>query len=183
MTNISKLSVRDLTRIALCTALIAVCAWISLPVGEVPITLQTFGIFTALGILGGKKGTISILVYILLGAVGVPVFAGMKGGIGSLLGVTGGYILGFLFAGLVFWLITALIKKVNIFVTLVALVLGNCVCYLFGSLWFQQIYLKNAKEIGLAAVFAKCVVPYIVPDLVKIAAAVTVSKAVKKVLP
>ncbi len=178
-----KLSVHELTRISLCTALIAVCAWISIPIGDIPITLQTFGVFAALCILGGRNGCLSILVYILLGAVGAPVFAGMKGGMGALLGATGGYIVGFLFAGLVYWLITALVKKETVPVTVIALILGNCLCYLFGSLWFQQIYLRNAKEIGLAAVFAKCVVPYILPDLVKLFAAVGVSKAVKKVLP
>lgn len=178
-----KISVRDMTRIALCTALIAVCAWISIPIGDIPITLQTFGVFAALCILGGRNGTISILVYILLGAVGLPVFAGFSGGIGILMGVTGGYIVGFLFAGLVYWLITGLTQNEGFIITVIALIIGNCVCYLFGSLWFQQVYLKSAKEIGLAAVLAKCVLPYILPDLVKLFAAVTVAKTVKKVLP
>ena len=86
---------RDLTLIAVFAAVIAVCAWISIP-AAVPFTLQTLGIFLAVGLLGGRRGTISVGVYLLLGAVGAPVFSGFNGGIGYLLGATGGYLLGFL---------------------------------------------------------------------------------------
>ena len=89
----------DLTYMAVCAALIAVCSWISIP-AAVPFTLQTFAVFCVLGLLGGKRGTVSILVYILLGAIGLPVFSGFNGGIGALLGTTGGYIIGFIFVGL-----------------------------------------------------------------------------------
>ena len=91
----------DLVYTALCAALIAVCSWISVP-AAVPFTLQTFAVFAALNLLGGKRGTTAVLVYILLGAVGLPVFSGFKGGPGVLLGTTGGYIIGFLFTGLLF---------------------------------------------------------------------------------
>ena len=106
-----KLTVRDLVLCALMAALLAVCAWISFPVLEIAYTLQTFGVFFALLVLGGARGTLAILVYILLGAVGLPVFTGFRGGIDALLGVTGGYILGFLFTGLVYWLVTGLLGR------------------------------------------------------------------------
>lgn len=70
--------------------LIAICSWISIPM-TVPFTLQTFAVFLAVGVLGGKRGSLAVLIYILLGAVGIPVFAGFSGGIGVLLGNTGGY--------------------------------------------------------------------------------------------
>ena len=89
-----KFSTRDLCFCAIGAALIAVCAWISIP-ADVPFTLQTFAIFTVCGLLGGKRGTVSVLVYLLLGAVGAPVFAGFRGGFASLLGTTGGYLVGF----------------------------------------------------------------------------------------
>ena len=73
-----KFSTRDLCFCAIGAALIAVCAWISIP-ADVPFTLQTFAIFTVCGLLGGKRGTVSVLVYLLLGAVGAPVFAGFRG--------------------------------------------------------------------------------------------------------
>ena len=82
---------RDLARAALFAALIAICSWISIPTA-VPFTLQTFAVFLALGVLGGKLGTLSVAVYLLLGAVGLPVFAGFQGGLGALLGATGGYL-------------------------------------------------------------------------------------------
>ena len=78
-----KLTVRDLVLCALMAALLAVCAWISFPVLEIAYTLQTFGVFFALLVLGGARGTLAIFVYILLGAVGLPVFTGFRGGIGS----------------------------------------------------------------------------------------------------
>lgn len=86
----------DMAYIAIFTVLMAVCSWISIP-ATVPFTLQTFGVFVAVGVLGGKRGSLAVLIYILLGVIGVPVFAGFSGGIGAILGTTGGYILGFLF--------------------------------------------------------------------------------------
>ena len=93
----------DLAYVAVCAALMAVCSWISIP-ATVPFTLQTFAVFCSLGLLGGRRGTAAILVYLLLGALGVPVFAGFSGGIGILFGTTGGYLLGFILMGLIYWL-------------------------------------------------------------------------------
>lgn len=88
----------DLAYIALMAALIALCAWISVPLGPVPFTMQTFGIFAALGLLGGRRGTLAFLIYLLLGIVGLPVFSGFSAGAGVLFGATGGYLLGYLAA-------------------------------------------------------------------------------------
>lgn len=101
--------VQSMAYIALFAVVMAVCSWISIPILEVPYTLQTFAVFLAVGVLGGKRGTLAVLVYILLGAVGVPVFAGFTGGLGYLLGNTGGYIIGFLFTALLMWLLEALL--------------------------------------------------------------------------
>ena len=86
----------DLSYIALGAVLIAVCSWISIPT-TVPFTMQTFGVFFVLSILGGRRGTAAIVVYVLLGAVGVPVFSQFTSGIGVLLGNTGGYLIGLCF--------------------------------------------------------------------------------------
>ena len=96
----------DLAYIALMAALIALCAWISVPLGPVPFTMQTFGIFAALGLLGGRRGTLAFLIYLLLGIVGLPVFSGFSAGAGVLFGATGGYLLGYLAAALLFWFLT-----------------------------------------------------------------------------
>ena len=97
----TKLSITSMIYIALMAVIITICSWISIP-GPVPFTLQTFAVFTALLLLGTRDGLISIVVYLLLGAVGVPVFSGFSGGIGHLLGPTGGYLIGFIVMGFVF---------------------------------------------------------------------------------
>ena len=91
----SKFTTKEIVLTALMAVIMAVCSWISIPT-EVPFTLQTFAVFCALLLLGGRNGFFSVLVYILLGAVGIPVFAGFSGGMGVILGTTGGYIVGFL---------------------------------------------------------------------------------------
>lgn len=149
-------------------ALIAVCSWISIPIGEVPITLQTFAVFLAVGLLGGKLGTISVTVFVLLGAVGIPVFTGFKGGIGVLLGTTGGYIIGFIFSALVIWLIESIFGKRPL-VSIISMVVGLAVCYAFGTAWFMAVYTHKTGPIGLGAVLGWCVIPFIIPDIIKIA--------------
>ena len=174
-----KLTVRDLVLCALMAALLAVCAWISFPVLEIAYTLQTFGVFFALLVLGGARGTLAILVYILLGAVGLPVFTGFRGGIDALLGVTGGYILGFLFTGLVYWLVTGLLGR-KLWVKILALVLGLVVCYAFGSGWFLTVYFRNGKSIGVWALLMKCGIPYLPADAIKMALALVLAPRVAK---
>ena len=90
-----KLTVRDMAYTAMFAVVMAACSWISVPY-VVPFTMQTFAVFLAVGVLGGKRGTLAVLVYILLGCVGIPVFSGFSGGVGILMGSTGGYIVGFL---------------------------------------------------------------------------------------
>lgn len=159
--------VLNLCYIALFAALISVCAWITIPVSAVPFTMQTFGIFAALGLLGGRRGTLAVSVYLLLGLVGAPVFAGFTGGAGKLLGVTGGYLVGFLLSTLVYWGLTARLGT-GTGVMFLAMVLGLLVCYAFGSAWFLALYLAGGKAITLVGVLGICVVPYVIPDLVKI---------------
>ena len=172
--------VLDMVYIAIGAALIAICSWISIPTA-VPFTLQTFAVFFVLLLLGGERGTIATLVYVLLGAVGVPVFAGFSGGIGILLGSTGGYIIGFLFVGLIYILFEKFFKK-NTVMKIVALVLGLAVCYAFGTAWFMHVYIKNSGEVGLLTVLGWCVFPFIIPDLIKMALAVVVAKRIEPVI-
>lgn len=164
----------DLVYISIFTVLIAVCSWISIPV-SIPFTLQTMAVFTAVGVLGGRRGTMAVLVYILLGVVGVPVFAGFTGGIGVLAGNTGGYIVGFLFSALVMWGMEKLFGKSRK-VLLVSMVVGLLVCYTVGTLWFMFLYARNTGAIGVGTVLAWCVLPFVIPDMIKIAGAMFLSK-------
>lgn len=166
--------------IAIFAVVMAVCSWISIPT-MIPFTLQTFAVFLAVGVLGGKRGTLAVLVYILLGAVGVPVFAGFQGGLGILLGTTGGYIIGFLFTALLMWLMEALLGR-KLWVLAVSMVLGLIVCYAFGTAWFMVVYARNSGAVGLGTALSWCVIPYIIPDLVKIALALLLSRRLNTVL-
>lgn len=156
-------------------ALLTICAWISVPFGAISFTMQTFGVFLTLGLLGGKWGSISILVYLLLGAVGAPVFSGFQGGFGVLLGATGGYLTGFLLSALLFWLITAILPgKKGL---LLAMVTGLLVCYLFGSLWYAYFY---AQGTSFGEVLTLCVLPYVIPDILKLFLAYFLTQKLKR---
>ena len=176
----SHLRTLDMAYIALFAVLMAVCAWITVPM-TVPFTLQIFAVFAALATLGGRRGTYAVAVYLLLGAVGLPVGAGFQGGLGWLLGTTGGYIVGFLCIALVYWLITAKLGD-SLPAKIVACVLGLAVCYAFGTAWFIVLYTKATGPIGIATALGWCVLPYIIPDLLKLALAVVLSGRVKKFL-
>lgn len=167
-----------MVQIALFAAIIAICSWIQIPL-TVPFTLQTFAVFCTLGILGGKNGTISVLLYIILGAVGVPVFAGFSGGVGVLLGTTGGYIIGFLFTALLYWVITHFFGD-KLPVMILAMALGLVVCYAFGTAWFMLVYARTTGAVGLMTALGWCVFPFILPDCVKIALAILLAKRIPK---
>ena len=171
----------DMVYIAVFAVVMAICSWISIP-ATVPFTLQTFGVFLAVGVLGGKRGTLSILVYILLGAVGVPVFAGFSGGIGSLFGNADGYIIGFLVGALVMWGMEKVMGR-KTWALAVQMVVGLIVCYVFGTVWFMIMYTRSAGPVGLVTVLGWCVFPFIIPDLIKIAVALGLTKSLRKVLP
>lgn len=175
-----KLKTIDLAYMALGAVIITVCSWISIPT-TVPFTMQTFAVFCVLGLLGGKRGTISILVYILLGAVGVPVFAGFSGGFGIIIGPTGGYIVAFILMGLLYWLLEALFGT-KLYIRIIAMLAGLLVCYAFGTAWFMVVYARQTGPMTLGAALASCVVPFIIPDLIKMALAILITSRVGKYL-
>lgn len=169
---------RDIVYMSVFTAMISICSWISIP-ASIPFTLQTMGVFTTVGLLGGKRGTLTVLTYILLGAIGVPVFAGLTGGISVLLGTTGGYIMGFLLSALLMWGIETIMGR-NQIVLAFSMVAGLIVCYVFGTAWFMLIYTQHSGVIGLSTVLGLCVIPFIIPDLIKIGVALFLINRLKK---
>ena len=168
----------DIVYIAVFAVIMAICSWISIP-AAVPFTLQTFGVFIAVGVLGGKRGSLSVLVFILLGAIGIPVFANFSGGIGVLAGPTGGYIIGFLFSALLMWAMEKLPGKKSV-LQIVSMIAGLIVCYAFGTVWFVIVYGRMNGPIGFTAALASCVVPFIIPDIIKIALAYVLSRKLRK---
>ncbi len=169
---------REIAYIALSVSLITVCAWISFPVMQVPITLQTLAVALIGALMGWKRGLAAIFVYILMGLIGIPVFSRFNSGVGALFGSTGGYIFGFLFLALV----PALCKYIPLKnkwgragIFFAASVVGETLCYLFGTVWFILMY-HCTLEYALAA----CVVPFIVPDLVKFVVAAALAARLEK---
>lgn len=163
--------------IALMAVLISVCSWLSVP-AAIPFTMQTYAVFTALLLLGGRRGSIAVAVYIALGAVGLPVFSGFAGGIGKLMGPSGGYIFGFMLTALCYWLCERVLGK-KLWVKTVSLVVGLALCYAFGTVWFVKVY-SAAKPISYASALGMCVFPFTVPDLVKMALAFLTEKVLRK---
>ena len=175
-----KMKTLDMAYIALFAVLMAICSWIAIP-AAVPFTMQTFGVFLAVAVLGGKRGTLAVGTYLLMGAVGLPVFAGFSGGIGYMLGSTGGYIVGFLLSAIVMWAMEKIPGKRE-WLLPISMGLGLLVCYAFGTGWFMVVYGKNTGPIGLMTALGWCVIPYILPDLGKIALAMLLQKRLKKAI-
>lgn len=164
----------DLAYMGLFVALMAICSWINIPMA-VPFTLQTFAVFAAVSMLGLSRGTVAVLVYIILGTVGVPVFAGFSGGYGIVLGLTGGYIVGFIFMALIEGgIMKAFGKKIPVMV--IAMLLGLAALYAFGTAWFIYAYNRDNGAISVMAALSACVFPYIIPDCCKIALAIVLDK-------
>ena len=162
-------NVRKMVLSSLFAALTAVCAWISIPIPPVSFTLQTLAVLLTLGILGGKWGSISILLYLLLGMIGLPVFSGFQSGAAALPGPTGGFLWGFLAGGLVYLGLEKLGR-------LPAMIAAQLAVYGCGCLWFS-VYAGNT---GFGAVLLTCVVPYLLPDSLKLILAHSLSKRIAK---
>ena len=176
----AKTKTYDMAYIAVCTVLSAICSWISIPM-TVPFTLQTFAVFLSVSILGGRRGTMAVLVYVLLGAVGIPVFAGFTGGPGIILNTTGGYIIGFILSALIMWLTESLFGK-KLPVQILSMVLGLLACYAVGTVWFMFVYMRQTGAVGLGTVLGWCVIPFIIPDAVKIALALMLGNTLRRPL-
>ena len=162
-------STKNMVRSSLFAGAMAVCAWLAVPVSDIGLTMQTFGVFLALGLLGGKWGTVSIGIYLLLGLVGLPVFSGFRFGAAALLDVTGGFLWGFALGAPVYWALEKLGK-------LPAMIGFQLVCYGCGCWWFS-VYTGST---GLLAAALTCVVPYLIPDAIKLWLAFSLGNRLKK---
>lgn len=169
-----KSNVYQMTVIGLMAAVICILGPLSIPIGVVPISFTNLAIYFVLYTLGMKKGTISYIIYMLLGFVGIPVFSGFTGGASKLLGPTGGYIIGFAFMALIagFFIDTYFDKW---YLCFIGMVLGTVVCYIFGSMW-----LSYQAHMTASAAFAAGVIPFIPGDLAKILIATFAGPQIRK---
>lgn len=169
---------REIAYIGVAVALVTVCAWVTVPIGPVPITLQTFAVVLVGALFGLKRGLAAIAAYILMGLIGIPVFSGFRAGTAALFGPTGGYIFGFLFLAL----LPALFKTLPVKGKYAraacfygAAVLGMVFCYAFGTAWFMYMY-----RCTLGYALTVCVIPYLLPDAVKFFVAVLLAVRLEK---
>lgn len=173
----AQLNIKDCILISLFSAIIAVSSLIHIP-SPVPLTLQTLAIFCALVILGGKKGTVAIILYIFLGIIGLPVFSGFSGGVGHLLGATGGYVFGFVLTGIIFQIATFKNKN-STKRQIIGLAAGLLSCYLVGTLWYAAVYIGDITLQTIASATVVCVLPFVIPDAIKLIAAILIGKKLK----
>ncbi len=157
-----KLTLKGMILAAAFAALTGILTQVQIPLEPVPINLALFSVYLAGALLGPKYGLISMLVYVLLGAVGVPVFSGFSGGLHKLVGPTGGYIAGYILCAFVVGLLS---RKWNFHFTMlsVAMLIGLAACYALGTVWFMIVTGRDlATSLGL------CVIPFLPGDAVKI---------------
>lgn len=162
-----------MTTIALMAAVLCVVGPFTIPIGPVPVSIAPLVIFLSVYILGTKNGTISVLLYLLIGAVGVPVFSGFAGGFGKIAGPTGGYLLGYILMALIAgWFIHRYYDRVV--VQFLGMVLGLAVLYAFGTAW-----LAYSAGMSFGAALAAGVLPFIIPDLIKIVIAIALGRTIR----
>lgn len=159
-----KIRTKQMVLIALMTAVTCVLGPLSIPLpfSPVPISLTNFAIFLAIFILGMKNGTISFIIYLLLGAIGVPVFSSFRGGLQVLAGPTGGYLIGFIFLALIMGFALDHFDR-KLVPTIIGMIIGMAVCYAFGTVWLAKLLSLSFKE-GLMM----GVIPYLAGDAAKI---------------
>lgn len=166
--DVMHINVRKMVLCSLFAGIICLCSWLSLPIPPMAFTLQTFAVLLSLGVLGGKWGSVSILLYLLLGLVGLPVFSGFRGGAAAFLDPTGGFLWGFLAGAAIYRLLERFGKVPGMLGALM-------MCYLCGCWWFTR---YAGVRFGTAVL--TCVVPYLAGDGIKLWLAWTVSRRLAK---
>lgn len=168
---------RDIARIAACVALLAVASWVSIPLGPVPFTLQTMALAMVPVVLDGRGAVWAVAIYLLLGGVGLPVFSNMSGGIAALAGPTGGFLWGFLLGMMVSTVIRDKGEALGHARWPLALAALLLVSYLAGTIQFTIV---SGSDVMTGLVM--CVLPFIVPDVVKLACGLALGRAVRRAL-
>ncbi len=176
-----RLSTSTIAMVGVMTAITCILGPLALPIGPVPISLTHISIFLGIYALGMKLGTLSYLLYLLIGLIGLPVFSGGAGGPAKLFGTTGGYLIGFIFMALIAgWFID---HSDKLYMHLIGMILGDAICYLFGTLWFVQIYTgADGGRMSFAGALAICVYPFIIGDLIKMVICLVVGPVVRRQL-
>lgn len=177
MSSTKSFSPETIAKAGVAVALMAVSAWFTVPIGPVPVTLQTMVLTFVVCALSGTASAAALCVYVVLGALGVPVFSGMRGGVGVLFGATGGYILGFVVVAFLVPFLRRFMQP-GIVRDVVSAAVTLVVVHVFGVLW-----LGTVGAMGIGGAFAAGSLPFLLPDTLKAVAGIVLAQAVTKALP
>ncbi len=161
---------------SLMSAMIAAGAFVAIPIGPVPIVMQNMFVMLSGLLLGSRWGLAAILVYLLAGICGLPVFAGGTGGIGKLIGPTGGYLIGYIPAVYIIGIISERFNG-RLWIDAIALIVAAMIVYAFGVSW-----LKTVSGMTMSKTLAVGMYPFLIGDAVKIAAAVLIAKSLRPIM-
>ncbi len=159
---------KSLAGIGLCSGILCAVSPIAIPMGDLSLSLATLAVLVSSGVLGAWKGILSVMVYLVIGGVGLPVFSGFTGGFGRLLGPTGGFLFGYLLLSFV-----AGLGKGRV----IHMTIGTVLLYICGTVWYS-VY----TDVPVLAAAGVCVLPYIIPDVLKIAVAAVAVRRLKKII-
>lgn len=174
MESTKKMNTYQLTLIGVMTAVTCILGPLSLPIGIVPISLTNLAIYFAIYVLGGKRGTISYIVYLFIGLIGLPVFSGFSGGFTKLFGPTGGYLIGFIFMAFISGIFIDKFSN-KIYMCFLGMVIGTIITYIIGTAW-----LSYEAHITFKAALTAGVLPFIPGDLAKMVIASLIGPQIKK---
>lgn len=180
----TKVGVKPLVMTAMMAAVLCILGPLSIPIGPVPLSLTLVGVYLCAYTLGSRRGTLAVFLYVLLGAVGLPVFSGFAGGPAKLFGPTGGYIVGFILTAFICGYFIEMserlhsnIKVASLALQLVGMLIGLAACYALGTIWFSiQAHVTIAEALGT------CVIPFVAFDLIKIALGMALGLTIKRAL-
>ncbi|MEG2789609.1 MAG: biotin transporter BioY [Romboutsia sp.] len=170
-----KLKTKELIICAMFASITAILAQISIPIpfSTVPLTMQVFAVTISGVILGAKKGFISQLIYVMVGAIGIPIFAQMSGGLGIIFGYTGGFIISFPIIALLIGYVSEKYEKIPYI--MISMILALCINYMIGTIWYSFI-----AGVSMIEGFIVCVAPFIISDIIKISLATTIGINIKR---
>ncbi|MCR5145170.1 MAG: biotin transporter BioY [Lachnospiraceae bacterium] len=171
-----KTNIYNMATCGIMAALLCVLAPFALPIGPVPISLATMVVYLAAYVLGSKWSVVSVVIYLLLGMVGLPVFSKGQAGVGVLAGPTGGYLIGYIFLALISGIVISKVNY-NLWLTMIGMVAATAVLYVFGTVWFVIMMDSNVPY-----ALSVCVVPFIPGDIIKIVGATLLGKALRGAL-
>lgn len=168
---------KSITYTAIFCCVIIICSQISIPF-PIPFTLQVFGVFLSLYVLGAKRGLLCVVLYIVLGCIGLPVFSLFRGGIGCLFDATGGYLWGFIIASLIYLVLETYAKKEKAY-TFCVMLCSLCICNVCGALWYYFLFARNEHFFEILVIF---ILPYFIIDIIKIIFAILLGDRLKRII-